>query len=54
MNVLNSRVAAADRGEEAKRDWEHSHLDSSADVLNLGLYQRGRMGGPATTPRFRT
>ena len=32
MKVLNSRVAAADRGEEAKRDREHSHLDSSADV----------------------
>ena len=122
MNVLNSRVAAADRGEEAKRDRKPSHLDSNADVdclspigpgvrgkeksvlvhwesvrprqllhstrnrhvyvlrflhvsqhstafyvmmqphlflpcsreLNLGLYQRGRMGGPATIPRFCT
>ena len=123
MNVLNSRVAAADRGEEAKRDRKHSHLDSNDDVdylspigpgvrgieessifvywesvrprqlphsarksprlctqipsrvtafhiyvgmmqphpflpcsreLNLGLCQRGRMGGPATTFHFCT
>ena len=44
MNVLNSRVAAADRGEEAKRDRKHSHLDSNDDVDCLSLISPGVRG----------